>query len=689
VKEQGSLFLTTNKCLCFTCAGLLALFGMVLSAGKGYAEEVGAESVFPFESEIVLSNPCAIFNDPQIDDPNIIRIVYGEDIDFDLKGQSQAIIDVDDLGNVHLKFQVTTHGAGIGQTSGIKYQFKSKVMVKSNVNGYDPLGLDPLDEGFVYTGSFVADARIIGQGSAGDADGVAQGAQDNAELKFKLGLHYANGEVRNSTSEFTLQCMASPWANLMNNKAANTKKPVGRGFGDVWNKYAWSMKDFAGGMVVGTKNAFYDVTEVLNPSEAVQECLDSNFYQVTPIHSQIACMELFAAPNSQYPAAADTRFAEIWRFDYAKKTWTKVFDEGNVTGSSQGFRYMETHNGKLYVGSDLGAFITGVDLYDGGQYDWSFPGSQLLVSTDGKNFTRVESCDGPYTPCNSTTGADNPYGLIGTGPDYTGAVNTSIRAMASYKGELYVGTFNVSGGQLWAYQEGRTSGPEWRFVHSFQPVPMGPGTLPKPAVAELRVAGDTLYIGVAGPAGNSYLYRYNGLGTSVEVVPGQPFLNPQTNMGNLKLFTSSKGLLYVGNVDLDVGFYLQVYDPEEGTFREISDNGFFNPYNAYAWSMAEINGRVFVGTFNQDFLTNLPRGEAELWYSDDSFNWQQMALPLDWGPWNYGIRTMEVGNKMLFLGAASNMAAPDLITKPVPLSPGTEVWTIRSTVVAPTGKKKK
>jgi len=36
--------------------------------------------------------------------------------------------------------------------------------------------------------------------------------------------------------------------------------------------------------------------------------------------------------------------------------------------------------------------------------------------------------------------------------------------------------------------------------------------------------------------------------------------------------------------------------------------------------------------------------------------------------------------------AASNMVAPDLITEPVPLSPGTEVWTIRSTVAAPTGK---
>lgn len=673
----------TSKCIWAGVAGLL------------FAPLVGAQAIFPFEGQLTLSDPCAVFNAPTLD-PNITRITYGEDIDFNLTGHSQAIIDVDYLGKVHLKFQVTTQGDGIGKTSGIKYLFHSKLMVKSNAGGYDPLGLDPFDEGFVYSGSFVADARIIGQGSAGDAGGIAQGAQDNAQLRFKLGLHYANGEIRNSTSDFALTCVASPWANLMKQANAANKKPVGRGFGDVWNKYAWSMKDFAGGMVVGTKNAFYDAIQALEPSDAVKTCLDSNFYQVTDIHAQIACMELFAAPNSgTSPAAADTRFAEIWRFDYVKKTWTKVFDD-EIPMDSQGFRYMETHNGKLYVGSDLGAFITGVDLYEGGPYNWSFPGSQVLVSTDGKTFTRVQSCDGPYTPCNSTAHADNPYGLIGTYPNYTGAVNTSIRAMASYKGELYVGTFNVTGGQLWAYQEGRTSGPEWRFVHSFQPVAVPTGYpppndyvyLPKPAVAELRVAGDTLYIGMAGPAGNSYLYRYKGFGTAVEVVPGQPFLNPQTNMGNLKLFTSSKGLLYVGNVDLDVGFYLQVYNPANSQFREISDNGFFNENNAYAWSMAEINGRMFVGTFNQDFLSNLPRGEAELWYSDDSINWQQMALPLDWGLWNYGIRTMEVGNKMLFLGAATNMIAPDLITKPVPLSPGTEVWTIRATAVAPTGKIK-
>jgi len=676
----------TSNCIWAGVAGLL------------FAPLVGAQAVFPFDSQLTLSDPCAVFNAPTTD-PNITRITYGEDVAFDVKGHSQAVIDVDSNGRVNLKFQISSHGDGVGDTSGIKYLFNSKALVKSNAGGYDPLGLDPLDPDFVFNGRFKLSARMIGQGSAGDVGGIAQGAQDNALLQFYVNVRYANGEIRSATSDFTLQCVASPWANLMKSPNVATKKAVGRGFGDVWNKYAWSMKSFNGGMVVGTKNAFYDILANLNPSGDIEACINSDppIYQVTDIHESLACSELFAAPaySGLSPSSADTRYAEIWRFDYVKKSWTRVREqEPSVGDKSEGFRYMETHNGKLYVGSDLGAFITGVDLYSGTPNNWNFPGSRLLVSSDGKTFEDVPSCV-TSGPCTSRNGVSSPYGIY-FDPVLPGlvAVNTSIRAMASYKGELYVGTFNALGAELWAYNDVTGA---WRLVKKFANLPSGlpapyPAVLPKPAVAELRVAGTTLYIGLAGPAGMNYLYRYNGfvnnVETAVERVPGQPLLPLATNVGTLKLFTTSKGLLYIGNVDLDVGFYLQVYDPTTGLFREISDNGFFNPNNAYAWSMAEINGRMFVGTFNQDFLSNLPRGEAELWYSDDSTNWQQMALPLDWGLWNYGIRTMEVGNKMLFLGAASNMVAPDLITKPVPLSPGTEVWTIRATAVAPTGKIK-
>ena len=616
----------------------------------------------PEGGQVVLSDPCAVFNMPT-PDPAVTRIVYGEDINFDLKAENAAFIDVGEDGRVRLGLELSTHGNGIGQTSGIKYVFNSRVLLSGANGGYDPLGPDPMDPDFVFSSKVRLDARIIGQGHAASQDGIAQGAQDNARLFFTVNVRYADGKVVSTTSDFTLECVASPWANLMKQPDAMARKAVGRGFGDPWNKYAWSMKDFGGGMVVGTKNAYYDFQSY----DPEMDC----GYMVTDIHLPIACMELYQAPNSgTSPAAADTRFAEIWRFDYVKKTWAKVFDDRD----SQGFRIMETHNGKLYAGSDLGAFITGVDLYTGTPGAWNFPGSQLLVSVDGKNFTRIASCE-TGGPCNHATGVANPYGIVSFSP-YPVAVNTSIRALASYNDKLYVGTFNAIGAELWAYNDISNT---WSMVHKF----INP-MLPKAAIAELRVYKGKLYIGLAGPAGDSYLYRYDG--ATIERVPNQPML-AQSNVGALKLFTSSDGLLYVGNVDLTLGFYLQVYD---GTsFRTITANGFYNPNNAYAWSMAEVNGRVFVGTFNQDMdmLAGLPRGISELWYSDDSTTWQQMALPLDWGLWNYGIRNMETGNsnKLLFLGSASNMVAPDLVTRPVPLGPGTEVWTIRATAVAPTG----
>jgi hypothetical protein len=664
---------------------------------------VGAEAVFPFDSQLTLSDPCAVFNAPTID-PNITRITYGEDIDFNLSGQSQAIIDVDGLGKVHLKFQVTTHGDGIGQTSGIKYLFKSKVMVKSNTDGYDPLGLDPLDEGFVYTGSFVADARIIGQGSAGDAGGIAQGAQDNAQLRFKLGLHYANGEVRNSTSDFTLTCAASPWANLMQSKQAGTKTPVGRGFGDVWNKYAWAMKDFNGGMLVGTKNAYFDTLTALTIDDGpLAECNQAiGGFGVPSLYTGLACMELFASSNNGQAgaAAANTRFAQIWRFDYVKKTWTKVNEEPYDGG--QGYRNMQVHNGKLYAASDLGSFIMGVRLGSLSmgatplESTWDFPSSALLVSTTGTDWTEV-SCGGQGTPCNPAWDATLMEAAI---------VNVSFRALESFDGKIYVGTFNYSGGELWSYDD---NGDSWARVAKFAEESSPICAYPSPwyqkctgtystGLTELQVYGNKLLIGIGtNGVGNEYLWYLNDSGGDVTLVPSLPGtgegVNP-TALGVLKLFLNSRNQLFVSLFDIEEGFTLLRFDGSVGglptEWELVSNNGFFNRNNAYVWSMAEINGRTFIGTFNQDFLVTVPRGSSELWYSDDGRNWQQMALPLDWGLWNYGIREMEVANKMLFLGTASNMIAPGLtvLGDGTFLSPGAEVWTIRSTVVAPTGKKK-
>jgi hypothetical protein len=424
-------------------------------------------------------------------------------------------------------------------------------------------------------------------------------------------------------------------------------------------------------------------------------------FGVPSLYTGLACMELFASSSSGQAgaAAANTRFAQIWRFDYVKKTWAKVNEEPDDGG--QGYRNMQVHNGKLYAASDLGSFIMGVrlgSLWMGAtplESTWDFPSSRLLVSTTGTDWTDVPCAGGP---CNPIEGATLMQAAI---------VNVSFRALESFDGKIYVGTFNYSGGELWSYND---NGNSWARVAKFaeEAEPICANTLSpwygkctgtySTGLTELQVYGNNLLIGIGtNGVGNEYLWYLNDSGGDVTLVPGLPGtsdgVNP-TALGVLKLFLNSRNQLFVSLFDIEEGFTLLRFDQNTNglptDWELVSNNGFFNRNNAYVWSMAEINGRTFIGTFNQDFLVTVPRGSSELWYSDDGRNWQQMALPLDWGLWNYGIREMEVANKMLFLGTASNMIAPDLtvLGDGTFLSPGAEVWTIRETVAAPTGKRK-
>jgi hypothetical protein len=333
------------------------------------------------------------------------------------------------------------------------------------------------------------------------------------------------------------------------------------------------------------------------------------------------------------------------------------------------------------VGSDLGSFVAGVSLKygagDAGAGNWTFPGSRLLTSVDGKNFTAV-TCDATVSgPCTSATGVRAIEGSYAPVPT---DVNVSFRSLASYNGKLYLGTFNPTGGELWSYDASAGPASAWTRIHKFSPLDGRgfPANKYHPAVTELTVFNGKLYVGLGG-AGFDYLRVFDG--TTLSAVPDLPVLSSATNIGVLKLFASSKGLLYIGCVDF-AGFNLQTMNTS-GTFATVTSDGFANSSNAYAWSMAEYDGRTYVGTFNTGFLDNAPRGSAELWYSDDTTNWRQVPLPLGFGFWNYGIRTMLVSDKRLYLGTASNIIAPDLLIPLLPLSPGAEVWSVDVDKVAP------
>jgi len=626
-----------------------------------------------FHVPATISNPCAVFN-AATSDLAVTRITYGEPVNLLIDGTVKARLETEH-GTQRLKFEVKARGTGTGATSGIAYRFEARLVVRAATNSTT-----------YFKGDLNLEARLKGDPRTGSGQTPSQRAQDNASLKFKVSVTYNEGAITplSLASSFSLKCSASPWTDQMAAKVSGTKTAVGRGFGDVWNKYAWSMKDFNGGIVVGTKNAFFNYEALQNPTPLVQACEANPALALPAIYKGLACLELFDSGTSGMPtgAAADTRYAEIWRYDEKYKTWSKKVDSSN----SQGFRIMQTHSNNLYAGSDLGSFIMGINLGSwngelGSAARWDFPGVQVLQSADGKSFAPIASC-AVSGPCATTrTQAAN-----------SGNTNVSIRSMASFNGKLYVGTFNVAGGELWSYD---SSNDAWARVKKFS----------KTGVTTLAVVNGKLIIGLGGNVDQDYLYEYTGVTPPCAptaptapciVLAAPPTLIPNLpsavgTLGVLELFTSSKGL-FIGLADVaaddansQAGFLLFLWSGtgDGSNFSTLTTDGFGNTANAYPWSMNEYLGRIYLGTFSEDVFGVLPRGSAELFYSDDAVSWQQKAMPVSFGLWNYGIRTIEKGTDgRLYFGTASAIIAPDFTPAGgdflAPLTPGTEVWSIKS-----------
>lgn|GEM_PF-3645346 len=242
-------------------------------------------------------------------------------------------------------------------------------------------------------------------------------------------------------------------------------------------------------------------------------------------------------------------------------------------------------------GGELSAWTSGLTLQCQGS-----PRQDLMEHRDAatkRTFTVIESC-ATYGPCDHAVGV--PFDGIATNP-----VNSSIRTLASYRVRLYVGTFNLTGGQSWSYDASAADDEAWSY----------PATVPAAGVSEPRVLGDVLFVGASGGAPNADLYRYTSDdGLSLVPAPTNP-LYLATSLGTPTLFTTPTGVLSVGTIELEHGFTLPTTTDGESCSLGTAD-GFGQPRTGYAWSMAALNGRVFVGTFSTDFGNGLRRGPAAL-----------------------------------------------------------------------------
>ena len=617
-----------------------------------------------------LSNECAQFYTLENEgaENEITTLHYGENIVFDTDFRTNLNLTVSDSGNVNFAFSLKGNGQGYGVTSAILYNFKlnSVLRAKTDLSDFDPT---------IFT--FKVKARIVGQAQEVDGYGILNGAQNNAELFFTLRIHYANGRYSTQAYDFGVECAGDPWANLMESKDLVTKEPVERGFGDENEKYGWSGADFSDSLVVGTKSAYYNLLYYINgDGGSISACINNNPGSLPDLYWRFVCLETSGNPN-----AADANGAELWNYSYKNKRWFQAYDaeQDRTLGALgndyvQGFRAMQVYDGKLYAAGDLGASLSGLSYVNAGY----FPGVVLFESEDGINFTEVECpaalCDGSY----------NPSG-----------VNTSIRSMAVWDGRLWIGTFNLSGGQIWTY-DGSTFDPVW-------PAAPDPTT---PTVLELQPYGDYLYVALSGDItyddapSNDYLYRCekncvdSGSGiAALEVVPGLPDIDPDT-LTIIEMFTGVDKL-FIGTINFEHGATLVSYGEDSDVWDVIvdgfPDGGMFDEDNLYFWAGAAIDHKVCVGTFNPDIISEIPRGGAELHCSEDGVDWRQEPLPIGWSVLGYGIREIVVGDrgKTMFVLSATNLLAPDLIPFDNPLRAGLEVWAIRDVKIDKPGGGKR
>jgi len=202
----------------------------------------------------------------------------------------------------------------------------------------------------------------------------------------------------------------------------NTTESLGPGFGDPWNKYAWSMQDYNGYMYVGTTNVNYDLVEAYRNGAFDALVLDP----VNPLYGFLGALQPYSQSNG----------ADIWRYEYTSGQWEQVY--GNAAGeASGGLRKMETYNGKLYAASS------------------DFTGAKLLSSADGDNWSQVDMTGGPATwslRAVQTLG-DNLY--VATDNSVTGGTTSDIYAYNDSTGWSHVTQIDAPGVMELAVRDGQ------------------------------------------------------------------------------------------------------------------------------------------------------------------------------------------------------------------------------------------
>jgi len=472
---------------------------------------------------------------------------------------------------------------------------------------------------------------------------------------------------------------AAPVGGFGKEDFANISGPLGGGFGDSRNNYAWSMTESNGDLYVGTgRNCGYIMLSRFWPG-VIPEGI------VTPIADP-------TAGTQEYLQFLEDMQAEIWR--YRDGDWELVHQAETVTVPNPqpppesipfpegvGYRVMTTLNGAIYAG------VAGF----GDVLDIEVPSPLILTSPSGDL--------GTWEPANHTgLEGTNTRGMtvhngkiyVGTSigdparaaifasanpanegwtkvADFAGTTNTEVIGLKSFNDCLYVttqGTLDLDTGTVHGFEV-------WR------------STVEDPTDPDVLTGGDWKQIVTEG-AGDSRNYW----GASIEVLGDHIYVGSIS----LPLFDGALAQTFKGfdliRIDKDddwelvIGSYPEfvgIPNPTTGE-RGIPISGlpagFGAPLNFYCWSLEEYDGVLYLGTLDLSSLLSclpvellaetfdLPQEQmaqmqekiapfagADLWKTSDGITWEPVSLDGFGNPHNYGFRTMVSGS--LYVGTAN------------------------------------
>jgi len=255
----------------------------------------------------------------------------------------------------------------------------------------------------------------------------------------------------------------------------------------------------------------------------------------------------------------------------------QINDDGFGNASNNGIVYMETHQGRLYVGT------------------WNrIDGCLVYVSEDGESWAPVIE------------------------PGFGDSDNQAVIRMRSVGSYLYVGTWNnTTGGQLW-----RSTAPEtgegWEAI-----MQDGFGNPANLAVGSIRPFGDLLYVGMFNPSQGQEMWRSadgGDPGTFVKSFDSGLGIAGATDASSLLVWN---GCLYLGTESAQPPYpgcdVWRTAGPDasgEETWVRVGEAGFGDTKSFNAFRMIEFKDHLYVGTWGfgtTSFTAQLGQKGTTIW----------------------------------------------------------------------------